>query len=83
MVYFFFKHGRHKKCEITCVKQFSKDSKQGGLEIPPRLIMSNAKKRMTDFMSEKLNYSLKSKEKSSVKPNSFSNEYLVYDKLCV
>ena len=55
LVYFFFKHGGHKKCEITGVKQYSKDLKQGGLEIPPRLIISNAKKRMTDFMSEKLN----------------------------
>ena len=45
-----------KKSEITGVKKYSKDLEQGGLEIPARLIISNAKKRITDVMKKKLNF---------------------------
>ena len=34
--YFFLKHGRHEKCEITGGKKYSKDLEQDGLEIPAR-----------------------------------------------
>ena len=54
LTYFFLKHGGHIKCEITGGKKYSKNLEQGGLEIPARLKTSNANKKMTDVMNEKL-----------------------------
>ena len=79
---FFLIHGGHIKFEITGVKKYSKDTEQGGLEIADRLTISNSNKRMANVMKEKLNPSLRSTEKLTVKQNSFSLEYLVYFKLC-
>ena len=53
LTYFFLKHAGHTKYEITGVKKYSQDLEQGGLEIPVRLTIRNANKRMTDFMKEK------------------------------
>ena len=77
LTYFFLKHGGHIKCEKTGVNKYSKDLEQGWLEIPARLIISNANKRMTGVMKEKL----KSTEKLTVNPNSFSIGCLIYYKL--
>ena len=69
------------KCEITGIMKYWKDLEQVGLEIPARLTIINANKRMTDVMKEKLNPSLRITEKLTVNPNNFSIEYLVYYKV--
>ena len=43
------------KCKIIGGKKYSKDLEQGGLEIPPRLTISNTSRKITDVMKEKLN----------------------------
>ena len=53
--YIFLKDGGYIKWEITSVKKYSKDLKQGGLEIPARLTISNVNKTMTDVIKQKLN----------------------------
>ena len=68
------------KREITGVMKYWKNLEQSGLEIPARLTISNANKRVADVMKEKLNPSLRSTEILAVNPNNFSIEYLVYYK---
>lgn len=55
LTYVFLKHGGHIKCKITNIKKYLKDLKQRGIEIPPRLTIDYANKRMTDVIIEKLN----------------------------
>ena len=52
LTYFFLKHYGNIKCEITGFKKYSKDLKQGGFEIPARLTISNANKRMIDVVKK-------------------------------
>lgn len=78
--YFFLENGGHVKREITGVMKYWKNLEQSGLEIPARLTISNANKRVADVMKEKLNPSLRSTEILAVNPNNFSIEYLVYYK---
>ena len=52
LTYFFLKHYGNIKCEITGFKKYSKDLGQGGFEIPARLAIGNANKRMTDVMKK-------------------------------
>ena len=47
--FFFLKHGRHIKCEITGGKKYSKDLEEGGLEIHARLTTSNTNKKNDRF----------------------------------
>ena len=50
--FFFLKHGRHIKCEITGGKKYSKDLEEGGLEIHARLTTSNTNNKTTDFVKK-------------------------------
>ena len=52
--YFFLKYGGYIKCETTVVKKYSKDLEQDTPEIPPTFTISNANKRISDLMKEKL-----------------------------
>ena len=66
--FFFLKHGRYIKWEITGGKKYSKDLEQGGLEIPARLTISNTNKKMTDVMKEKLNPLVEEYKRINSKP---------------
>ena len=69
------------KCETAGVKKYSKDLEQDRLEIRPRFTISNANKRISDIMKEKLNYLIEEYRETKSKPNSFSIGYLIYYKL--
>ena len=52
---FFLEHSGHIKCKINGVKKYLKVLEQGALEIPARLTVNYANKRMTDVMRKKMN----------------------------
>ena len=68
LTYCFHKHCGHIKCEVTVVKKYLKDLRHGGFEIPARLTISNANKRMLDVMTGKLNTLIEKYRKIKSKP---------------
>ena len=51
---FFVKYAGKTRCEITGSKRYSSDLKQGGLEIPAKVIFQNSNKRIIEEMKKKL-----------------------------
>ena len=68
LTYFFLKYCGHIESGITGGNKYSKDLEQGGLEISTTMAVSNANKKMTDVMQEKLNSLVEEYKRINSKP---------------